>query len=179
MWELLTVKSTAIKQSVEEEIESVYRGFITTIRHNVLRLKVVQAMLKRIREISSVKNELVLFREFILTYPKKLDQVAIEEETNSPQTIKEVIVYLKQENIYDIVIRLLGSAKIRDRIETTLEFLQFLFDYDADDISLIVKLAYNILGPSDVFLLWAKHLTYRALNFFIEMYQNTSNMEKF
>ena len=74
---------------------------------------------------------------------------------------------------------MLAGVKVRDRIETTLEFLQFLFDYDSDDISLILKLVYDILGPSDVFLLWAKHITYRALNFFIEMYQNTENMEKF
>lgn len=40
-------------------------------------------------------------------------------------------------------------------------------------------MAYDILGPSDVFLLWAKNLAYRALNFFIDMYQNTENMEKF
>lgn len=66
--------------------------------------------------------------------------------------------------------RLLAAAKNKERIETTLEFLQFLFDYDSDDISSIVKMAYEILGPSDVFLLWAKNLAYRALNFFIGMY---------
>jgi len=57
--------------------------------------------------------------------------------------------------------------------------LQFLFDHDSDDISDILKLVYDILGPSDIFLAWAKHLTYRALNFFVEMYENVENMEKF
>jgi hypothetical protein len=32
-------------------------------------------------------------------------------------------------------LRLLGGAKNKERVETTLEFLQFLFDYDSDDIS--------------------------------------------
>jgi hypothetical protein len=56
LWELLTVKSTGIKQKVEEEIESVYRGFITTIKQNHLKLKVVQSMLNRIKEIKTVRN---------------------------------------------------------------------------------------------------------------------------
>lgn len=57
--------------------------------------------------------------------------------------------------------------------------MQFLFEKDQDDISLIVKAIYDILGPSDIFLLWAKNLTSRALAFFIEMYQNPTNMAKF
>lgn len=47
------------------------------------------------------------------------------------------------------------------------------------DISDIVKAIYELLGPSDIFLLWAKNLTARALSFFIEMYQNPTNMSKF
>ena len=57
--------------------------------------------------------------------------------------------------------------------------MEFLFKYDASDISQIVKLTYDILGPSEVFLIWAKNLTYRAMNFFIDMYENPQNMSKF
>lgn len=32
LWECLTIKSTNIKQNVEEEIENVFRGFISTIK---------------------------------------------------------------------------------------------------------------------------------------------------
>ncbi len=60
-----------------------------------------------------------------------------------------------------------------------MDFTLFLFDKDIEDISLIVKSIYNILGPSDIFLLWAKNLTARALNFFIELYETTTDMQKF
>ena len=83
---------------------------------------------------------------------------------------------MKNENIYQVVYRLLQTAKTKDKISSILEFLQFLFDHDSDDISDILKLIYDILGPSDIFLAWAKHLTYRALNFFVEMYENVENM---
>ncbi len=54
-----------------------------------------------------------------------------------------------------------------------------MFDKDKDDISETVKAIYDILGPSDIFLLWAKSITSRALPFFIQMYQNPTNMSKF
>ena len=36
-----------------------------------------------------------------------------------------------------------------------------------------------MLGPTDTFLSWAKNLTYRALNFFVQMYENVPEMERF
>lgn len=91
----------------------------------------------------------------------------------------DVVNYLKNEHIYDIILRLLGQNKAKDKIESMLEFLQFLFERDNDDISETVKAIYDILGPSDVFLLWAKNITKRAIHFFINMYQNTEDMSKF
>ena len=136
-------------------------------------------MTKRLQEINNIRNEMYLFREFILTYPVKPDPEAIQEEGDMPIIIKEVITYLKNENIYDNVLRLLAAVKTREKTESILEFLDFLFSHDASDISLIVKLTYDILGPTEVFLIWAKNLTYRAINFFIDMYQNPQNMQKF
>ena len=73
----------------------------------------------------------------------------------------------------------MAAAKSKEKTESILEFLDFLFNHDSSDISLIVKLTYDILGPSETFLIWAKNLTYRAINFFIDMYQNPQNMQKF
>ena len=91
----------------------------------------------------------------------------------------DVIVYLKQEKIYETIVKLLAVAKAKEKSESILEFVQFLFEKDQDDISLTVKAIYDILGPSDIFLLWARSLTSRALAFFIEMYQNPTNMANF
>ena len=107
------MKSTNIKQSIEEEVESVYRGFITTIKQNELRLSVIHAMKNRLKDITNVRNEMRLFREFILTYPNKIDPNAINEEGDFPHTIKEVIDYLKTQNIYDDILRLLAATKTR------------------------------------------------------------------
>lgn len=41
-------------------------------------------MLKRIKEINTVKNELVLFREFIMTYPRKVESTNNMEDGNFP-----------------------------------------------------------------------------------------------
>ena len=79
LWDHLTVKSTNIKQSIEEEVESVYRGFIATIKQNELKLSVIHAMRNRLKDITNVRNEMRLFREFILTYPNKIDPNAIKE----------------------------------------------------------------------------------------------------
>lgn len=179
LWECLTVKSTNIKQQVEEEVESVFRGFISTVKDSALKLEVLKAILQRLREISSVRSEMYLFKEFILTYPAKLDPQEMQEEGAAPKTVADVIVFLKQEKIYETIVKLLGVAKAKEKVESILEFVQFLFEKDQDDISLIVKAIYDILGPSDIFLLWAKNLASRALAFFIEMYQNPTNMANF
>jgi hypothetical protein len=62
LWECLTIKSTNIKQSIEEQIENVFRGFISTIKESSLRLEVVKAILKRLKEITIVRNEMYLFK---------------------------------------------------------------------------------------------------------------------
>jgi hypothetical protein len=54
--------------------------------------------------------------------------------------------------------------------------VQFLFERDRDDISGTVQAIYDLLGPSEVFLLWARNLTSRATNFFVSLYQQPSNM---
>lgn len=178
LWECLTVKSTNIKQQVEEEVESVFRGFLSTVKDSALKLEVLRAILQRLREISSVRSEMYLFKEFILTYPPKLDPQEMQEE-GAPRTVADVVVFLKQERIYETLVKLLGVAKGKDKAESILEFVQFLFEKDQDDVSLIVKAIYDILGPSDTFLLWAKNLASRALAFFIDMYQRPTNMASF
>ena len=73
LWELLTVKSTNIQAKIEEEIEKVFRSFIGTIKDPRLKLQVVKNILSRLREITSTRQELYLFKEFINTYPAKLE----------------------------------------------------------------------------------------------------------
>ncbi len=68
-----------------------------------------------------------LFKEFILTYQTKNEVVEGEIEENCPKTITDVVNYLKNEHIYDTILRLLGQNKAKDKIESMLEFLQFLF----------------------------------------------------
>jgi hypothetical protein len=68
-----------------------------------------------------------LFKEFILTYQTKNEVAEGEIEENCPKTIADVVNYLKNEHIYDIILRLLGQNKAKDKIESMLEFLQFLF----------------------------------------------------
>ncbi len=60
-----------------------------------------------------------------------------------------------------------GKLKSKDEIYNILEFVSFLFEYDSDDVSLIVKTIYEQMGPSDTFLLWAKEIANRALKFFV------------
>ena len=76
-----------------------------------------------------------LFKEFILTYQTKNEVIVGEIEENCPKTITDVVDYLKKEHIYEIILRLLGQNKAKDKIESMLEFLQFLFEKDNDDIS--------------------------------------------
>jgi hypothetical protein len=66
-----------------------------------------------------------------------------------PQTITQIIIYLKNESIYGCLLRLLGSVKTKEKIESILEFTCFLFSKDKDDISSTVKSIYELLGPSD------------------------------
>jgi hypothetical protein len=73
----------------------VFRAFISTLKQSDLKLSAIKAMLKRLHYINSVRHEMVLFKEFILTYPTKLEANGMAEEQDCPQTIKEVIVYLK------------------------------------------------------------------------------------
>ena len=73
-------------------------------------------MVSRIKSISTVRNEMHLFREFILTYPTKLDPTVLIEEGDTPHTIKEVLAYLKVHNIYDDVLRLLTVTKSKDKV---------------------------------------------------------------
>lgn len=56
LWELLTVKATSIKQQVEEEAEAVFRGFISTIKEGPLKLEVLKAILRRLKEITTVRS---------------------------------------------------------------------------------------------------------------------------
>ena len=68
-----------------------------------------------------------LFKEFILTYQTKNEVAEGEIEENCPKTITDVVNYIKNQHIYDIILRLLGQNKAKDKIESMLEFLQFLF----------------------------------------------------
>ena len=64
-------------------------------------------------------------------------------------------------------------------IQSILQFSSFLFEHDRDDVSEAVRAIYDLLGPTDTFLLWAKHLVGRALPFFVRMYSNLENMARF
>ena len=214
LWELLTVKSTNIKANIEEEIERVFRGFISTIKDPRLKLEVVKNMMSRLKQITIVRNELPLFKEFINTYPakhpppkeekkeedkkdeekaEKMDEEKKEEPievepkpvepaedlTGIPQLLKEAVAYLKSEEIYSLLFKLLSQAKSIPQTESILEFYQYLFDSDAEDISGILADIYRQLGPSHTFLIWCKHFTWRAVNFFVEMFSSTERMERF
>jgi hypothetical protein len=105
----------------------------------------------------------------------------MQEEGAAPKIIADVVDFLKKEQIYDVLLRLLGCVKTKEKekVESILEFIQFLFEKDKDDISLTVKAIYDLLGPTDVFLLWARALTNRATSFFVELYQHPTNMQRF
>jgi len=120
LWELLTVKATSIKQNVEEEAEAVFRGFISTVKEGGLKLEVLKAILQRLREITTVRTEMYLFKEFILTYPAKLDPNEMVEEDGTPKVVGDVIEYLKKEQIYEVLLRLLASAKAKEKVESIL-----------------------------------------------------------
>ena len=120
LWELLTVKATSIKQNVEEEAEAVFRGFISTVKEGGLKLEVLKAILQRLKEITTVHTEMYLFKEFILTYPAKLDPNEMVEEDGTPKVVGDVIEYLKKEQIYEVLLRLLASAKAKEKVESIL-----------------------------------------------------------
>jgi hypothetical protein len=103
----------------------------------------------------------------------------MQEEGGAPRVVGDVIEFLKKEQIYEVLLRLLAAAKAKERVESILEFVQFLFERDRDDISVTVQAIYDLLGPSEVFLLWARSLTARATAFFVELYQHPANMQKF
>jgi hypothetical protein len=54
-----------------------------------------------------------------------------------------------------------------------------LFDKDDEDISGILKKIYDYLGPTDIFLLWARNLTSRAVNFFTHFLNNMNSLNSF
>lgn len=56
---------------------------------------------------------MVLFKQFIETYPKKLESTDLIEQGDYPKTIKQVIAFLKKENIYETVLKLLANVKNR------------------------------------------------------------------
>lgn len=62
-------------------MENVFRGFISTIKEATLKLEVLRAILRRLREITNVRTEMYLFKEFILTYPLRIDPTAMQEES--------------------------------------------------------------------------------------------------
>lgn len=68
-----------------------------------------------------------LFKEFILTYPAKHDPNEMQEEGGAPRIIRDVVEFLKKEQIYEVLMRLLAGAKAKEKIESILEFIHFLF----------------------------------------------------
>ena len=92
--------------------------------------------------------------------------------------IKEVVMYLKSENIYQTLLNLVNVDKNKDKANSILEFIGFLFSYDDDDdINQIVSTIYQRTGPNDTFMSWAKTITERAKRFFIELFEKTDVTE--
>ena len=70
----------------------------------------------------------------------------------APRTIRDAVSFLKENKIYEKILDLLKSAKKDQIVMELLRFLGFLFIYDSDDISYIIKPIFDKLGPSDILL---------------------------
>lgn len=56
LWDILTVKSVNIKTSMEEEVEKVFKAFVSTIKDESIRTKVLDSMVRKLQDCKKVKN---------------------------------------------------------------------------------------------------------------------------
>jgi len=68
LWDLLTIKSANVKQAVEEEVEKVFKGFITTLQDYDVKFQLLNDMASRLKEIKTSRGEPALLKEYIATY---------------------------------------------------------------------------------------------------------------
>lgn len=60
-----------------------------------------------------------------------------------------------------------------------LKFLGYLFEYDTEDASPIIKQIYDKFGPSDILLEWIQKNLKKAQNFVMEMLESYETVEGF
>ena len=149
LWDVLTTKSFNIKTNIEEEVEKVFKVFISGIKNPNTRMNVMDSMASRLAGAKKIKNEIDILKDFIKSYPEK---PTIIEETDAPVSIYDAVTFLKSKKIYETLLSILQNSKNEALTKEILEFLSFLFEYDFDDINPILKPIYEKLGPSDKFL---------------------------
>lgn len=177
LWDLLTVKSGNVKVAVEEEAEKVFKGFITTVTDFDIKFQLLNDMVKRLRDVKSVKGEPALLKEYLMTYKEKRPE---GETTTKPACLPEVMVYLASHDIYNLLYSLLEVQKIDDKIKELLEFMRFLMSNDPQtDFSPILRRVYEKLGPTEHVLNWLKELGPRSPSFLDWFFQTEPQAEPF
>ncbi len=58
LWDILTVKSGNVKESIEEEVEKVFKGFVSTIKNPNVRMSLLESMCQKLQDCKRVKNEI-------------------------------------------------------------------------------------------------------------------------
>lgn len=71
LWDTLTVKSGNIKINIEEEVEKVFKAYISIIKDPRIRMKALDSMVQKLQECKKIKNEIELLKDFIKSYPEK------------------------------------------------------------------------------------------------------------
>jgi len=69
----LTVKSINIKTNIEEEVEKVFKSFVSTLNDPKVRMGVLESMTQKLHDCKKVKNEIELLKDFIRSYPEKIE----------------------------------------------------------------------------------------------------------
>lgn len=56
LWDLLTVKSANVKDNIEEEVEKVFKAFVSTIKDPKVRMNLLESMGQKLQDCKRVKN---------------------------------------------------------------------------------------------------------------------------
>ncbi len=90
---------------------------------------------------------------------------------------KDIVEILKNCNIYENMLNLFTKSKNDDKLKNILAFLTFLFENDTQDVAKIVKIVYDKIGLSEIFLEWGVKVVKLAIGFFVDFLADFSNLK--
>ena len=91
-----------------------------------------------------------------------------------------MVTYLCANDIYSVCLGHLSNTKVEHKIQEILNLLTSLIENDrTNDLSLIAKQVYEILGPSEQLLKWLSSLSLHLHKFVESLFLQTADFEPF